>query len=645
MRIQAVIFLAISISILPAKEMFAQTDFTEVQTFIDSNITRNFIHTSFDNNILSSGLTSRLNYSGSGGRINYFLKNYYSSAVTKLSENLFRDFDNVKGGIGYRFNDELTAYTNYTGMFFSDEKNIQLKGSSSHLFSVSAFYEKNFPSFFLNSIAYAGFKSEEQIGELNRGISTYGELNIDNLLLSDFLIDGQMKLGYEDLDPRKKNQVVTHLYAEKYFSDNLARNEFDGFFSRIRKDFYFPADVNTKSQFGVDNNIEKRTETIVKAFDRFDYTISDNADFYVNITPYYRNIIKENYYIPMISAAAPSIYDTEIQELIVTGDAALKLYIYNFDVLLKASYTERDEKHFLINPERIPIVFVKEKGDLEATKNNHSTRFKLGSNIFYNLSRSNRLELSAISSILKYDTQSEDNFDDRDELNFIVYLSHRYDNLDNFSLINSVDLNMYHTVYVFAAKSSNNNWNRVLRFTTYNVLTPFEFLRTVNSFSVLANYTVYDFEDLISTVRSYSLRQFHFRDSTNFRFAEDFGLSLYGELRLYERGELNWRAFSLRPINYFEDKIINPELNYFFNKFITISGGFRFFEQKRYNFTDGVKTFDTYVRTYGPVARLRMGLNKNSLIEINASYDYYDYNDRSPSASNGNVYVNVIWNF
>jgi hypothetical protein len=246
---------------------------------------------------------------------------------------------------------------------------------------------------------------------------------------------------------------------------------------------------------------------------------------------------------------------------------------------------------------------------------------------------------------LKYDTQSENNFDDRDELNIIIYLAHRYDNLDNFSLITSVDLNMYHTVYIFAEKSSNNNWNRVLRFTTHNIFTPFKFLRTVNSFSVLANYTVYDFEDLISTVQSYSLRQFNFKDTTILRFTDELGLSLYGELKLYERGELNWKGFSLRPINYFEDKIINPEINYFLSKFVTLSGGYRLFEQRRYNYVNGVKIFDTYVRTHGPIAKLRMNVKKNSLIEVNASYDYYEYNDRFPSTSNGNVYVNVIWNF
>jgi hypothetical protein len=623
----------------------AQTDISEIQTFIDSTIYRNFLNSYLDNSIHSAGFISRFNYNNTSGRINYYLKNYYSSAVTKLNRNFYRDFENVKTGVGYSFNNNFKGFVNYTGMLFSDDKNIQLKGSSSSLFSIDGIYENSFSNFAFNSKLSGGYKLEKQIGELNRGISLAGEFNLDNLFISDFFINGELKLGYENLDPRKKNLILSRLYFDKSFNDDLARNEFEGFFSRIRKDFYFPADASTQSQFGAANNIEKRTENIIKGYDRFDYTISDVTRFYMNFNPYYRDIVKENFYIPKLTTASPSIYDTRIQELSVGGDAAL---LFDFDKLnlqLKAAYTERDEKHFLINSNRIASNFVKEKELLEASKNNHSSRFKLDGNIYYSPTYRNRFELSASSSILKYDTPSEGNSDDRDELNMIVYLGHRYDNLENFQLTTSIDLNLYHTVYVFSEKSANNNWNRVLRFTTRNIFTPSEAVRTVNTFGVLANYTVYDFEDIISTVRSYSFRQMNFKDSTILRFTRWLGMDIYSEIKLYERGELNWNAFSERPLNYFEDKIINSQLNYFFNKFITFSGGYRFFEQRRFKYSEGNKIFDTYIRTYGPMARLRIDWKNSSRIEIVTSYDYYDYNNKQPTTSNGNLYINVYWNF
>ena len=94
--------------------------------------------------------------------------------------------------------------------------------------------------------------------------------------------------------------------------------------------------------------------------------------------------------------------------------------------------------------------------------------------------------------------------------------------------------------------------------------------RMVNSqFQVLANYTVYDFQDIISSVKSYSFRQLNLKDSLVTRFNDKVGSDIYGEIKFYERGELNWKEFSSRPVNYYEDKIINAELIYFFNESVT----------------------------------------------------------------------------
>ena len=632
-------FFALNLSI------FSQTDFTEVQTFIDSNITRNFLNTNFDNSLLSANLVSRVNYYNTFKNFNFYLKNYYSSSVTKLTENLYRDFDNVKTGAGYNLNDNLNISVNYLGQFFSDDKSFQLKGTSSNMVYLGAMYDKVIKGSQIYSLFNAGYKAEEQIGEFNGGPAVTGEFNIYGLNISDFLVDGQLRLGYESLDPRKKSLAYTRIYFERAFENNLARNEFDGVFSRIRKDFYFPADNNSKTQFGINNNIEKRIENIFKFFDRFDYSISNNIDFYLTLNPYYRKVTKENFYIPLTPTLAPSIYDTDIQELTVAGDVALNFSFDKINYQLKATYRERDEKHFLLNPGRIGGNFAKLIQDREATKNNHTSIFQLNSNLYYSLNLMNRLELSANASILKYDTPSKDNFDDRDELGFIIYLAHRFNNLKNLVLTTSADLNLYHTVYIFAQRSSNNNWNRVLRFTSRSFFTPADWFRNVGTFSVLANYTVYDFEDIVSSVQSYSFRQLNLKDSAIINFSRHFGIDIYGELKLYERGELNWREFSQRPINYFEDKIINSELNYFFNKFIIISAGYKFFEQRRYNYISGERVFDTFIRTTGPFARLRVEWKRNSRIEILGSYDYYRYGGNSPSSQNSNVYFNAIFNF
>jgi hypothetical protein len=625
--------------------VFAQTDFTDVQTFIDSNITRNFLITALDNTHLSAAMNSKINFYHRQKRTNFYLKNFYSSSVTKLEENLFRDFDNIKTGAGYFVTENINVSANYLGQFFSDDKSFQIQGTSSNYMYLSGLYDGLYKGAQVYSTLNAGYKAENQLGEYNKGVSASGEFSVYNLDVSDFLVDSELKMGYESLDPRKKSMFYSRLYLDRSFQNDLARNEFDGMYSGIRKDFYFPADAVTKSQFGVDNNIEKRTERTFKALDKFDYTISDALSMFASVIPYYRTVDKENAYIPSSGSNAPTIFDTQVQELSMEGDFALNLNIGKLGSQFILSYKERDEKHFLTNPNRINQSFVKQIEKNEATKNNHTSLFRLASSLFYNVNDRNRVELTGNASILKYDTQSDENFDDRDELGMTVYAAHRFNNLKNLVLTTSLDLSLYHIVYVFSEKSSNNNWNRILRFTSRSFFTPSDNFRNIGTFSVIANYTVYDFEDIISTIQSYSFRQLNLKDSMIVNFTRHFGIDCYGELKLYERGELNWNAFSQRPVSYFEDKIINSELNYFFNKLITVSAGYNFFEQRRFNYVNGERVFDTYVITKGPFARLRYYWNNNSKIELLGSYDYYSYGDNTPGTRNSTFYLNASWNF
>ena len=239
--------------------ILGQSDFTDVQTFIDSNITRNFLTTGFDNSNLSALFNSKINYSYSFNRYLFFVKNYYSSSVTKLNDSLlFRDFENIKSGAGYNINEELNISVNYLGQFFSDDKTFQLKGTSSNFIYLSGSIDGSLSGSQIYSYINSGYKTMNQLGEYNRGPSVSGEFDIYNLNVSDFMIDGQLKLGYEFLDPLKNNLFFTRLYFDKPFQNNLARNEFDGTFSFVRKNFYFPADALSKIQFSITNNIEKR---------------------------------------------------------------------------------------------------------------------------------------------------------------------------------------------------------------------------------------------------------------------------------------------------------------------------------------------------------------------------------------------------
>ena len=83
----------------------------------------------------------------------------------------------------------------------------------------------------------------------------------------------------------------------------------------------------------------------------------------------------------------------------------------------------------------------------------------------------------------------------------------------------------------------------------------------------------------------------------------------------------------------------------YFNKFIIISAGYKFFEQRRYNYVNGERVFDTFVRTMGPFGRIRFEWLNNSRIDLIGSYDYYSFGDGSPGSRNSNIYLYAAWNF
>ena len=171
--------------------------------------------------------------------------------------------------------------------------------------------------------------------------------------------------------------------------------------------------------------------------------------------------------------------------------------------------------------------------------------------VAFPLSRSHALRISGGASILRYDTPSELNVEDRDELLAIMSLTSYHTLGPHLDVSLTLEGNMSHVVYLLSENSANNNVNRVLRFTPRTTYRPVPALTTMNAFEVLANYTVYDFEERLSRIRSFAYRQFAWIDSTSVDITSRVGLDFFAYLKLYERGQLRWDEFTERTENSF----------------------------------------------------------------------------------------------
>ena len=277
----------------------------------------------------------------------------------------------------------------------------------------------------------------------------------------------------------------------------------------------------------------------------------------------FRNVLREiRYKSSGTTILFDNNYNSEQNEnnLSVSGD--LEYFGEKLYSKLQMYFSERSESH---NPQDLSLYTpaqVRELERIETNKNNSSTRTSLLAEAVYRYSNTNSFKFAGSSSVFRYDTDSKENFDDRDEIHLLGSLSHTYSNLTNFEFTTIFDATLSTLSYLFKQRSSNNYKNRIFKLTANSLYRPIENLTFNNSFQVLANYTVYDFEDIVSQVQSFSFRQMNLRDSIFYDVTDQLNLSLFTEIKLSEQGQFNDSSFSVKPLTYFDDRSILGKVNF-----------------------------------------------------------------------------------
>ncbi len=152
-------------------------------------------------------------------------------------------------------------------------------------------------------------------------------------------------------------------------------------------------------------------------------------------------------------------------------------------------------------------------------------------------------------SKLEYDTPSKSNNDDRDELYIAGCLEYHHRFSDLLLLTSKLNLTQNHLVFLMSERSGQNNWNKILSL-QFGVIFDNELIRYSPHFEVLANYTIYDFDrsDLLkNNIKSYSFRQFSYKDSVLIRLSDKYIILSKSTLRYYEQSRLYWNSFSELP--------------------------------------------------------------------------------------------------
>ena len=183
-------------------------------------------------------------------------------------------------------------------------------------------------------------------------------------------------------------------------------------------------------------------------------------------------------------------------------------------------------------------------------------------------------------------------------------------------------------MYLLKERSANNNINRVLRLYPRTIFRPAAWFTTINAFEVLANYTVYDFEQQVAQVRSFSYRQFAWWIPHGWNSPDRIGLDFFAYLKLYERGLLKWEEFSERTENAFVDQTLACQVRFSPAFGTLLALGVRYFSQARYLFQDGVRQARTYFpAAWGQPARSHGKSASHSRMDFRGWYEQRKYAD------------------
>ena len=597
----------------------------------------NVLSTRLDKQLNTYYLSSKLFYNRTFNKFTYDVTEDYNSTFIKSADKSIRDEQFFSASAAYKVTPFMKIGLLGNNTILSDNRKIEINQAS---VSNAMIFTDLTPGVNIHLSPFFGYSNNRQIGENDYGYIYGGEGLLDNYDVSNFNLSSRLRFRNEDISPRKNLIRYFNIAAKSIFNNNVSNSIITGY-SQNRKDFYYSADSVISSEYNIVNNIQSRDETSYLLQDGLIYdNLIKNLGLDLTGRLDWRNIDRNTRYHP-VQVLSSSAFDSRIEELKFELESNLRYVTPDFAARLKMNYSERDEKHIAKNFLNTGSLFFDERQDIENRKNNNSARIAVSLLGDWNISGSDKISFSLYQNKLRYDTPSADNFDDRDELLSIIRLRYVRILTPFFNAFLTAEGTQSHVVYIFSEKSSNNNINRIIKFSAggdYHGKN----ITSINGFEVSANYTVYDFRDLVLNLRSFSFRQFTATDSCTIRLGKKFSVKNYGYIKLSQQGELNWSAFSERPTRYLQEIYAEPKLVLRYNN-ISFGIGGRIFSLLTFNY-DGLKRIkDSDYLSIGPLTEILWLVEKSIYLKIYGWYEFISVDKINRQQANLSFEVN--WNF
>lgn len=571
-----------------------------------------------------------------GGPWRFSADERFQRTLIRTERSTVKDEQSFTLGIERDLDERLAVVTSFSSFLFSDNRALALNDLSTNKALAGVSWQ---PLQGVSVTPMGGVSFDNQQGIEDRGFMYAANARLQDLSIGNTTAQAEWFSTAEYIDPRfqQEHRGSTDFLAQ--FADG-GLNHTQLQFRSVRREFYLPYDSALEASRGVAYPIESRDERIITLSNVLQYRMLDPLQVVASIDLSQRDIARAR------TERNPDdpvpFFDADIEEFRLNG--SLQIAYDNRGGTtgsLRMEFNERDEAHEILRFEDSnPVSFSRQQA-LERQKNNSIQQTQLGLRVSQALSPRDTVWLSASTVKMQYDTPSEENYDDRDELFVLAGLrwAHRFSPLFTASI--SGDVNLRHTVFIYAERSANNTWNRVIRLSPSTELRIGNSFVTKNTAEVVANYTVYDFESAGQSQRSFSLRQLTVTDSSLLHLGGRVWAELQLHLRFYERGELHWSAFTMRPLQFFDERSVTLSLLRLGEE-LRASLGFRLFEQRRYGYQDLARQAAGTLRSYGPTVGLRLHLSRATDILAEGWYQFTSEDERE-SRVTPNVALRLLW--
>ncbi len=252
-------------------------------------------------------------------------------------------------------------------------------------------------------------------------------------------------------------------------------------------------------------------------------------------------------------------------------------------------------------------------------------------------------------SRFQYDTPDTNNFDDRDELRTTHLLEWTHLFSLFFQLKTGVSARLHHLVYIFAAKSAENNWNRIFNFYTELAFHRPRSLHFRQRAEVLANYTDYDFEVPSERIRSFVFRKLAVSDSLRWPIFDKTEMLVFSRYEIEENGRFSWENFAEQPLLSRRNHFLSLTFDFPLLAAIRASAGLQGYFRQEWPFVvqknrlERSEKSKTYT-SYGPVFKLYLtqGRIPRGVISI-STLRVKNLNQRSYLIHQ--MQLQALWNF